>query len=59
MARNNTIFQNNTSTVPENDPRIIRVPFDQQDLGARKSHLPTAGEVKNTRTITHVGGKGS
>lgn len=54
-----SIFQNPTSTLPENDPRIIRVPFDEQDLGARKSHLPSSSEIRNGRSIRHVGGKGA
>lgn len=58
MARNNSIFQNTTSEVPENDPRIIRVPFDEQQLGARKSNLPTSADIKNTMSVRHVNAKG-
>jgi len=41
-----------TSTVPKNDPRVIRVDFNKSDLGARKSNLPTG--IKNDNSIKHV-----
>ena len=51
------IFHDPTKRIPENDPRIVRVEFDKSDIGARKSHLPKASEVKATNmSIDHVKG---
>lgn len=50
------VFHNPTKTVPKSDSRIISQPFDKQDQGARKSHVPTL--PKNDLNIRHVGGKG-
>ena len=33
------IFEDKTKTIPKHDNRIVRVEFDKQDLGARKSHI--------------------
>lgn len=54
MPVKGSIFQNPTTTLPESDPRIIRVPFDQQEMGARKSHLPGPSDISNKMTIRHV-----
>jgi len=48
------IFQNPTKTLPKDDSRVVRIPLDKSDLGARKSHLPKTG--KNGNTIQHVKG---
>lgn len=46
------IWQNSTKSVPENDPRVVRVPFDVQPLGAPKAALPK--DIKNDMDIKHV-----
>jgi hypothetical protein len=47
------IFKNNTMTVPKNDPMIVRVDMEQQDIGGRKSHLPNEDKSQDM-TIKHV-----
>lgn len=49
------IFEDKTKTIPRNDPRIVRVEFDKQDLGARKSHISGIAP-KNEFVIRHVKG---
>lgn len=50
MARD--IFGGLPSTVPTKDSRIVRVQFDENELGARKAHLPKP--PRNDMTIEHV-----
>jgi hypothetical protein len=53
MAQKSDIFQDPTKTVPKSDPRIVRVPFDQEELGARSSHI--AGiHKRNDMDVKHV-----
>lgn len=47
------IFRDSTKSVPTNDPQIVRVDMEQQDIGGRKSHLPPK-QVSNDMSITHV-----
>lgn len=54
MAAN--IFHDPTKKLPDNDPRIVKIDMDKSDLGARKSHLPTSAQVKNSNSIDHVKG---
>jgi hypothetical protein len=45
-----------TTSIPRSDGRIVRVPLDKSDIGARKSHI--AGTLpKNDYSIAHVGKK--
>lgn len=55
MAAN--IFQNSTKTVPKSDSQIIRVDMEQQDIGGRKSHLPS--QERNDLTIQHIPNAGT
>jgi hypothetical protein len=48
------VFHNPTKTVPKSDSRIVSQDFEKQDIGARKSHMPSVS--KNDLTIRHVGG---
>ncbi len=41
------------TAIPKSDPQVIRVPFDENEMGARKSHMPKL--PKNFATIRHVG----
>ena len=51
------IFKNPTKSVPTQDPQIVRVDMEQQEIGGRKSHLP-AKHVESDMSITHVPGSG-
>lgn len=55
MATN--VFKGPSQTsIPRSDARIVRVPFDKSDIGARKSHI--SGTLpKNDMSISHVGKK--
>lgn len=46
-------FVNSQKSLPKSDAQIIRIPFDQEDIGGRKSNLPA--KDKNDMTIKHVG----
>ena len=53
MSQKSDIFQDPTKSVPKSDPRIVRVPLEQEELGARTSHI--AGIHKsNDMTVKHV-----
>lgn len=50
---NTNIFQNSTKALPTSDAQIIRVDMEQDQIQARKSHLPT--QMKSEAlTISHV-----
>ena len=46
------IFGSLPTNVPKGDSRIIRPDFEQQEMGARKGHLPKPD--KNNQPIVHV-----
>lgn len=50
MATN--VFEEPRRNLPKSDPRILAQKLDEQEMGARKSHLPTL--PKNGLTIRHV-----
>lgn len=56
MAQN--LFQDSTKSVPSSDAQIIRVDMEQQDIGGRKSHLPSEGK-NQALSIDHVPNAGS
>lgn len=47
------IFQNKTKTIPKSDNRVVRVPFDHSEIGARKSHISGIAP-KNENVIRHT-----
>ena len=47
-----SIFEKNVSSLPQNDPRIVRVELDKSDIGGRKSAMPSL--TKNDMSIQHV-----
>lgn len=47
------IFRDPTKSVPTQDPQIVRVDMEEQQIGGRKSHLPPK-QVANDMSITHV-----
>jgi hypothetical protein len=46
------IFRDPTKSIPKNDPMIVRVDMEEQQIGGRKSNLPMT--EKNDMSITHV-----
>ena len=46
------IFKNPTSSIPKQDNQIVRVNMEEQEIGGRKSHLPSS--QKNDLSIQHV-----
>ncbi len=52
------IFRDPTKSVPTNDPQIVRVDMEQQQIGGRKSHLPPK-QTSPDMSITHVPSSGS
>ena len=55
---NAPIFSDPTKALPKSDEQIVRVPFDEQQIGGRKAHLPT--NIRSDRlTISHVPNAGS
>ena len=46
------IFGNMPSNVPKSDSRIIRVDFEENEMGARKGFVPRL--PKNNQPIVHV-----
>ena len=52
------IFQDPTKSLPKKDDQIVRVDFEEQQIGGRKSHIPnvkTSGQL----TIQHIPNSGS
>ena len=47
------IFKNPTMSIPKSDPQIVRVDMEQQDIGGRKSNLPTANK-SDYMNISHT-----
>jgi hypothetical protein len=50
------IFHEPKKEIPKNDGRIVRVDFDQVELGARKSHLARIPKNRNEYTVKHIKG---
>lgn len=46
------IFGSLPTSIPKDSKEVIRVAFDEQEMGARKSHLPKF--QKNRLVISHV-----
>ena len=47
------IFQEGRKSIPTSDPKVERIDWDKEDIGARKSHTPGAHR-KNGYTLVHV-----
>jgi hypothetical protein len=50
------VFKESRNSIPQNDPKVVRIEFDKSDIGATKSHLSGISK-KNDYTIQHVGNK--
>lgn len=51
------IFNNSTKSAPKKDPQIIRVDFEQSEIGARKDHMPRENKSP-AMSIKHVSNEG-
>jgi len=52
------IFRDSTKSIPKSDPQIVRVNMEEQEIGGRKSHLPSGGKA-DMMNITHVPNAGT
>jgi hypothetical protein len=50
------VFKNTRSNIPQNDPKIVRIDFSKEDIGATKAQLAKTGR-KNDYTLQHVGSR--
>jgi hypothetical protein len=50
------IFQDSQKSIPTSDKQIVRVDMEQQDIGGRKSSLPSKGQ-SGDMSISHVPNK--
>lgn len=55
---NTNIFVDPTKALPKKDEQIVRVGFEQLDIGGRTSHLPTNNK-SDVMTLRHVPNAGS
>ena len=46
------MFGSLPATLPKDSRKVVRVAFDEQEMGARKSHMPKMG--RNRLAIQHV-----
>lgn len=51
------IFQDPSKRIPRQDPQIVRVAFDQNEIGGRKEFLP-AQSKSGDMAVSHVPNKG-
>lgn len=51
MATN--VFHTPETRIPDGDSRVIRVPFEESQVGARKGHLPKLTK-RPAMSIVHV-----
>jgi len=47
------LFHDSTKSVPRGDARVVRVDFDHEEIGARRSHIKGISP-KNSYSIRHV-----
>lgn len=47
------LFHDGRKTIPKSDPKVDRIEFDKEEIGARKSHLKGI-KFKNDHVISHV-----
>lgn len=53
------IFQDPTKSIPKKDDQIVRVPFEQLDIGGRTSHIPSNPKsgILGVRHVPNAGSK--
>ena len=52
------LFHNTAKSIPTSDEQIVRVNMEQNDIGGRKSHLPTQSK-SGVLGISHVPNAGT
>lgn len=52
------IFQNDTKSLPKSDSQIVRVSMKENEIGARKDHVPTPSKAGDM-ALQHVPNAGS
>ena len=52
-----SIFNDPTKTAPKRDSQIIRVDFEESEIGARKDHMPRERK-SDDMSIRHVPNEG-
>jgi hypothetical protein len=52
------IFRDPSKSLPKKDEQIVRVDFEEQQIGARKSHMPKS-MTADRMAINHVPNAGS
>jgi hypothetical protein len=52
------LFREPASNIPKSDPQIVRVDMEEQQIGGRKSHLPSQMK-SDSMSISHVPNAGS
>lgn len=50
-----SIWQDPTKSIPRSDPKVRRIDFDKNDIGARKSHTNNTVHKATEQGIQHVG----
>lgn len=55
---NRDIFNEPAKMLPKRDAQIVRVPFTESEIGARKDHMPAA-DSSAAMGIQHVPNAGS
>lgn len=55
---NVNIFNDPTKVLPKRDAQIVRVPMTENEIGARKDHMPAA-DRDGSMSISHVPSAGS
>ena len=52
------IFKDSSKSIPKSDSQIVRVNMEEEEIGGRKSHLPSGGK-SDAMTVTHVPNAGT
>ena len=52
------LFQDSTKSIPTGDSQIVRVDMETQEIGGRKSHLPSEGK-SGVLPLSHVPNAGT
>jgi hypothetical protein len=55
---NVNLFQNSAKSVPTSDEQIVRVDMEEEQIGGRKSHLPSK-QMSPSMAVSHVPNAGS
>ncbi|HEV2225090.1 MAG TPA: hypothetical protein VGR84_19010 [Candidatus Acidoferrales bacterium] len=53
-----SIFQDSTTKLPKKDGQIVKINFEESQIGARKDHVPTPLPTGGSTAIRHVPNEG-